>query len=314
LADSVDLPPPRRLSQVDTPDLDQQDALLHLASDRSDALLEIEETLLAASDEGESTLNGVSVEGYLGDVFRVDEPTDRRTGFIGPGLPAANQGVGGIPENGPVPEKSPLFMGFKAGFAGNQATEDYVTITDGLFAGGTTKHVARLRQQLDKWYSENSHEEMVAKLFSPRLAEAGAVEGVGDNLGDFSGITDEIYEQIPETASEFGLVGHAEKAARANRDDEGNVRTLRRHVESTDGNDASLHFPSYQQGISEFEAVQQAMNGEDIVRQNPAIQPRVKNGIFRYVFTENRGNFVVPPRSLRAFPTSTGGLAGETNQ
>jgi hypothetical protein len=307
LSDSVDLPPPRRLSPVDTPALDEQDALLHLASDRSDALLEIEETLFATDDTAPEMLNGVSVDGRLSDVFEVD---DRRTGFIGPGLPAANQGVGGIPEDGPVPEEAPLFMGFKAAFAGNQATEEYVTIPEGPFAGGTTKHVARLRQELDKWYGENSHEEMVEKMFSPRLAESGAVEGVGENLGDHSGITEDIYERIDETASEFGVVGHAEKAARANRDEEGTVRTLRRHVESTDNDNASLHFPSLQRGIGEFEAVQEAMNGEDIVRSNPTIQPRVKNGIFRYVFVENRGNFLVPPRSSRAFPTSTGETPG----
>lgn len=299
LPDSVDLPPPRGLTPVDTPTLDEQDALLHLASDRSDGLMQIEETLFGNG----STLNGVDVAGRLDEVFDVDA---RRTGFIGPGLPAANQGVGGIPEDGPVPEESPLFMGFKAGFAKNQATEEYVTIQEGPFAGGTTKHVTRIRQQLDKWYGENSHDEMVAKLFSPRLAEEDAVDGVGDNLGDHSGITDEIYERVDETAAEFGLVGHAEKAARANRDEDGNVRTLRRHVESTDNENASLHFPSYQQELSEFEAVQEAMNGTDLVGDHPTIQPRVKNGIFRYIFVENRGNFLVPPRSLRAFPTPSG--------
>ncbi|MFO7833419.1 MAG: twin-arginine translocation signal domain-containing protein [Halohasta sp.] len=299
LPDSVDLPPPRRLSPVDTPTLDEQDALLQLASDRSAALLEIEETLFGSGEK----LNGVDVEGRLGDVFSID---DRRTGFIGPGLPAENQGVGGIPEDGPVPEESPLFMGFKAGFERNQASEASVAIPEGPFAGGTTKHVARIRQQLDKWYGENSHDEMVAKLFSPRLAEAGAVDGVGNDLGDDSGITDEIYEGVDETADEFGLVGHAEKAARGNRDEEGNVRTLRRHVESTDNENASLHFPSYQQGIGEFEAVQEAMNGTDLVRDHPQLDPRVKNGIFRYIFVENRGNFLVPSRSLRAFPTPSG--------
>jgi hypothetical protein len=300
---SVDLPPPQGLTPVDTPTLDEQDALLQLASDRSDALLAIEEALFADGDDGPETLNGVAVRGRLGDVFRID---DRRTGFIGPGLPAANQGVGGIPEDGPVPEAAPLFMGFKAGFAANQASEASVAIKDGPFAGGTTKHVARIRQQLDKWYTENSHKEMVKKLFSPQLAESGAVEGVGKNLGDDSGITKEIYEAIDETADEFGVVGHAEKAARGNRDSEGNVRTLRRHVESTDNDNASLHFPSYQQQISAFEAVQEAMNGTDIVGDNPEIDPRVKNGIFRYIFVENRGNFLIPPRSLRAFPTPTG--------
>lgn len=303
LPESVDLPPPEGLTPVDTPTLDEQDALLQLASDRSDALLAIEETLFAGADSTPAKLNGAEVTGRLSDVFRID---DRRTGFIGPGLPAANQGVGGIPKDGPVPEASPLFMGFKAGFAENQATEEYVTIETGPFAGSTTKHVARIRQQLDKWYDENSHKEMVEKLFSPQLAATGAVEGVGNNLGDDSGITEQVYEAIGETADEFGVTGHAEKAARSNRDSDGNVRTLRRHVESTDNDNASLHFPSYQQAISEFNAVQKAMNGTDIVADQPEIDSRVKNGIFRYIFVENRGNFLIPPRSIRAFPTPQG--------
>ena len=49
------------------------------------------------------------------------------------------------------------------------------------------------------------------------------------------------------------------------------------------------------------------MNGTEIVADSPEIDPRVKNGIFRYIFVENRGNFLIPPRSLRAFPTPQGG-------
>jgi hypothetical protein len=94
--------------------------------------------------------------------------------------------------------------------------------------------------------------------------------------------------------------------ARANRDEEGNVLTLRRHVESTDDGVASLHFPSLQRGISTFEAVREAMNGADITKETPAIRQRVNNGILRYIFVKRRGNFLVPPRELRALPTPDG--------
>lgn len=301
LDESVDLPEPRALSRTDSPTLDHQDALLHLASDRVEALLDIEETLFGADDG--STLNGVDVGGHLGEVLSVD---DRRTGFIGPGLPAEKQGdVSGIPDSGPVPDESPLFMGFKAGFIGNQATEEYVTIDTGAFAGGSTKQVSSIRQSLDKWYDENDHSRMVARMFSPLLAERDVVDGVGNNLADNNQVTPEIYERIRETAEEFGMVGHTEKAARGNRDFEGNVRLLRRHVESTDNNRASLHFATLQREISDFVAVREAMNGQDLT-SGTAVQDRVNNGILRYLFTENRGNFLVPPRSLRAFPTPTG--------
>ena len=290
----IDLPAPRRLSSFETPTLDTQDALVHLASDRADAVLAAE----AALTGERSSLNGVEVESALTDVLSVD---DRRSGFVGAGLPAKHQDVEGIPDSKPVPEASPLFMGFKAGFRRNQATEDHVTIQEGPFAGGTTKHLATLRQRLEDWYEEQTFDERVMEMFSPAHAERGLVEGVGENLGDDNGLTPEIIETIVEQAQEFGRVGHAQKAARANRDDEGNVRTLRRHFESTDHDVASLHFPSLQREISTFEAVRRAMNGADLT-DNPAIRQRVNNGILEYVFVENRGNFLVPPRRLRALP------------
>ncbi|TKX76598.1 Tat pathway signal protein, partial [Halorubrum sp. SD626R] len=221
-------------------------------------------------------VNGVDVEARLTDAFTVDS---RRTGFVGAGLPAQNQDVAGIPDSKPVPEDSPLFMGFTAGFVGNQATEDYVTLEDGPFAGGTTKAISNIRQRLDDWYLEQDHDDRVAEMFSPVHAEQGLVDGVGANLGDNSGI-DEIPDDIVDQSREYARVGHAQKAARANRDVDGNVRLLRRHFESTDdiGSDqevASLHFPSLQQGISAFEDVRRSMNGVDITAETPAVRQRV---------------------------------------
>jgi len=294
LPDSIDLPEPRALSSFEEPTLDTQDALLHLASDRADAVLEAEAALTGDRSEA----NGVAVEATLTDAATVDS---RRTGFVGAGMPADRQDVAGIPDSNPVPEASPLFMGFKAGFRGNQATEGYVTLDSGPFAGGTTKHVSNIRQRLRDWYGEQTFEERVMEMFSPGHAEGGLVEGVGANLGDSSGI-DQFVDDLADHASEFGRVGHAQKAARANRDADGNVRLLRRHFESTDDDIASLHFPSLQQGITAFEEVRRAMNGGDLT-DNPAIRQRVNNGILEYIFTEHRGNFLVPPRRHRALPT-----------
>jgi hypothetical protein len=296
LPDDIDLPQPRRLSSFEEPTLDQQDALLHLASDRADVVLEAEEALTG----DRSAANGVTVAATLTDAMTVDS---RRTGFEGPGLPARNQDIEGIPDSKPVPEASPLFMGFAAGFRGNQATEDYVTLDSGPFAGGTTKHVANIRQRLQDWYVEQNYEERVMEMFSPGHAEQDLVEGVGENLGPDSGIdqfTD--AETIREQIREHARVGHAQKAARANRDENGNVRILRRHFESTDDDIASLHFPSLQRRISTFEEVRRAMNGQDLT-DNPVIRQRVNNGILEYIFTEHRGNFLVPPRRHRVLPT-----------
>jgi hypothetical protein len=297
------LPEPRPLSPFEEPEFDTQDAMLHLASDNPDVLLAAE----AALTGERSTLNGVDVGAALTDVFAV---ADRRTGFVGAGLPASKQeGLEGVPTDGPVPEASPLFMGFKAGFAANQATEEYVTLDSGPFAGGTTKHVANIRQRLADWYGEQSFDERVMEMFSPAHAEQGLVEGVGENLGADSGI-DEFVDDIEAHAREFGRVGHAQKAARANRDADGNVRLLRRHFESADDNVASLHFPSLQRDVAEFEAVREAMNGSDVPAMTPAVRQRVNNGILEYIFVKHRGNWLVPPRSLRALPTPTGEAPG----
>jgi hypothetical protein len=300
LPDNVELPQPRALSPFETPEFDTQDVLVHLASDRADVVLEAEQALTGERD----TVNGESVAATLTDVLTVDS---RRTGFVGAGLPARNQDAEGIPDSEPVPEASPLFMGFKAGFAGNQATEDYVAIDSGPFADGTTEVVANVRQRLDDWYEEQDFQEQVMEMFSPGHAEQGLVEGVGANLGSNSGI-DQFLDDIEQQAREFGRVGHAQKAARANRDEAGNVKLLRRHFESTDdiGSDqkvASLHFPSLQRRISDFEAVRRAMNGTDITEVTPAVRQRVNNGILEYIFVRRRGNFLIPPRRHRSLPT-----------
>ncbi|KTG08274.1 DUF7405 family protein [Haloferax profundi] len=298
LPEDIDLPEPRALSPFETPEFDRQDALVHLASDRADVVLEAEQALLGEVE----TANGVTVDADLSGIFSVDA---RRTGFVGAGLPAEHQSdLNGIPDGNPVPEHSPLFMGFKAGFAKNQATEEYVTIQDGPFAGGTTKHVANVRQRLADWYDEEDQYHRIMKLFSPGHAEQGLVDGVGENLGDDSGI-DAMLDRIRDDAEQFGHVGHAQKAARANRDEDGNVKLLRRHFESADDGIASLHFPSLQRGISDFEAVREAMNGTDLT-DIPTIRQRVNNGILEYLFTKHRGNFLVPPRRIRALPTPTG--------
>ena len=198
-------------------------------------------------------------------------------------------------------------MSFEAGFRGNQATEEYVTIQGGPFAGATTKVIANLRQRLEDWYDEQSSEDRVMEMFSPGHAENDLVEGVGSNLGSNSGI-DQFVDDIEADARDHGRVGHAQKAARANRDADGNVKLLRRHFESTDdiGSDqkvASLHFPSLQRQITDFEDVRRGINGTDLTEITPAIRQRVNNGILEYIFLRRRGNFLVPPRRYRAVPT-----------
>ncbi|XVH32064.1 DUF7405 family protein [Haloferacaceae archaeon DSL9] len=292
LPDDVDLPAPTALTPLESPAFDDPDLLVHFASDRPDALLAAEEALFGDAE----TANGVQIPS-LADVL---ESVDRRTGFVGAGLPAERQNVRGIPDSKPVPEDAPLFMGFRSGFARNQATEDRITIESGPFAGGTTQHVSKLQLQLNAWWGQENHHQRVAKMFSPDHAENDLVDGVGDNLGDDSGLTDEMTDDLVSQARERGVVGHAQKAARARED--GRPVILRRDFDTTDDDHAGLHFVSLQRSISDFVATRTAMTGTDIA-DGSNVGARVNNGILQYVFVRRRGNFLVAPRSARACPT-----------
>ena len=295
----IDLPDPRALAPFEDPALDRPDAVLHLASDHAEAVLGAEEALRG----NEATANGVTMDAHLGEVFDVVE---RRTGFIGEGLPQEHADAGGIPDSAPMPEDAPMFMGFKSGFTHSQASEDRVTIEAGTFAGGTTQQLSRLVLHLDQWYEQDSRYHREASMFCPHLAQQDAIEGDGSNLGDTGGVQRcpaHSDDALAETATEEGIVGHSEKMLRA-RDEDG-PRLLRRDFNSTDDGRAGLHFLSLQERIADFVAVREAMNGTDLADSTPVGQ-RTNNGILQYFDVESRGNYLLPPRRLRALPTPRG--------
>jgi hypothetical protein len=294
LPDSVDLPEPEPMAPFEDPEFDHADVAVHLASDHGSVVLAAEEALLGNDPEP----NGVEMDATLDGVL---DRVDRRTGFIGEGLPADNQDVEGIPDSEPVDDESPLYMGFKSGFERNQATEDRVTIQDGPFAGGTTQHVSLLRLHLDQWYEQDDRYHRVATMFCSVHAEEGLVEGPGHNLEN----TSEMEERgcpahTEEHAREHGVVGHSQKSARARED--GDPIILRRDFDSTgDGDDeATLHFVSLHREIGDFVATREAMNGTDV--RTGAVGQRTNNGILQYMSVDRRANFLVPPRDRRSLP------------
>ncbi|WP_049921200.1 DUF7405 family protein [Halopiger djelfimassiliensis] len=285
--DGLELPDPEPLTAIEDPEFDEYDALVHLASDHGHAVLSAEQALLGEQE----TVNDRSVEGTLEGIF---ELADRRPGFIGDGLPADEQaGVSGIPDSEPVPEDAPLFMGFKSGFRHNQAPEDRVTIDDGPFAGGTTTHLSRLRLHLRQWYEQDSRTQRVSKMFSPAHADDDRIEGAGHNLGDASGV--ETATDPESDARSRGVVGHAQKAARARED--GTPVILRRDFNSTKDDEAALEFLSHQRTIADFVRTRDAMTGTDLD------VPRANSGILQYLTVRRRGNYLVPPRRHRSLPT-----------
>ncbi|GAB3663538.1 DUF7405 family protein [Halopiger thermotolerans] len=287
LPDAVDLPSPEALTPQEAPRFDEFDALLHLASDRPEVVLEAEEGLFGERER----LNGLAVETDLAGVFERLEDR-RRTGFVGAGLPAEHTDVPGVPES--VPEEASFFMGFRSGFQASQATEDRVTIESGPFAGATTQHVESLEINLEQWFRQENHTQRVSKLFSREHAEENLVGDVGEKLTTTNGLTPERIDATNDDAREHNVVGHAQKAARARED--GEPPLLRRDFNTVDGDRPGVHFLALQRGIGDFVRTREAMTGADLD------VPMANNGIRHYIFVDRRGNYLVPPRSLRALP------------
>jgi len=287
--DGVDLPQPGPLHADEHVGRDDADAFVHLASDHASAVMAARQSLF-----GDQEANGVEVTTLEG----IFEQETRRTGFIGAGLPAENdENILGIPR-GAVDSESPTFMGFNSGFRGNQASEERVTIQSDRFAGGTVQHVETIRLLLEEWY-ERSTEERVARLFSPDLDPA-TVGDHGERLTDHNQVTSVPAEALTEVAETHGVVGHAQKMARF-READGRPPILRRDVNSDDFREAGVVFVSLQRTFEAFRRLRLAMEGRDVAAET-SVHERRENGILQYVRTRKRGNFLVPPRGLRALP------------
>ncbi len=287
--DGVDapIPEPAALTSMESPAFDEFDAVVHLASDEPAVVLEAERALFGDADP-----NGLDPVPF-DDVFERAEP--RRTGFVGAGLPAEHTDLAEVPSS--VPEDAPFFMGFRSGFAESQAPEDRVTITDGPFAGGTTLHVSSMDLNLRQWFEQDSHYQRVAKTFSPDHADRGVGE-IGEELGASTEALD-VADRTETDARTRGVVGHAQKAARA-RDEDGTPPLLRRDVNTVDGDAPGVHFVAYQRMIADFVRVRDAMTGAELTEGG--VGQRLNNGILQYVLVRRRGNYLVPPRPMRALP------------
>ncbi len=99
--------------------------------------------------------------------------------------------------------------------------------------------------QLEVWFEQDNHYQRVSKLFSPEHAEEELVGAFGERLETASGLTDDRIEATAADARERGVVGHAQKAARAR--ENGDPLLLRRDFNTVDGDRPGLHL-SLQRG------------------------------------------------------------------
>jgi hypothetical protein len=282
------IPTAKALSDFELPAIDDYDLCLHFACDDEARLAAVEAALI----------HGAPLPGSSGplDISSALRWRETRTGFVGAGLPAQRQNVGGIPPGSHVPASSPLYMGFKSGLLKNQATEDYVTIPDGPFAGGTTMQVSYMRLRLDSWYQNLSEDERVARMYAPQVTPAEVDHFTTDAASN--------PNRLNQAINRYGVIGHAQTSARARRNNKPVI--IRRDFNTTDGGQAGLHFVSVQRTIEDFITTRNAMNASNAQLENPAITDTVNNGINEFIFVLKRANYILPPRSERAFPLLPG--------
>lgn len=288
----VDLPAAGPVVPGENVRRDEADAFLHLASDTASVVLEAEEALF-----GDRPANGVDVTTLAG-LFALREPDhDRKTGFIGAGLPAGREGnLQGIPEAELHPD-APSFMNFRSGLRDTQASEDRVTVQDGRFAGGTTQHVELLIHTLANWF-DHTTQEQVDRLFAPTV-DATDVGPTGEKLTTHNHVEPASHDEVLATARDTGVVGHAQKLSRFRED--GRPPILRRDVNTDDDQEAGVVFVSLQRTFETFRRMRVAMAGLDVAAET-TVGDRQDNGIRQYVRTRSRGNFLVPPRHVRSLP------------
>jgi hypothetical protein len=183
-------------------------------------------------------------------------------------------------------------MGFRSSLKRNQASEDAVTIPSGRFAEGSMMHVSYMRLRLDDWYGLLNERERVARMYSPQTTPADVERLTTDAASE--------PQKLGEAIRRSGVIGHAQTSARARR--HGKPLILRRDFNTTDGQQAGLHFVSLQRTIADFITTRNAMNATAAQLQNPAITDTVNNGINEFIFVLKRANYLVPSRRDRSFP------------
>jgi hypothetical protein len=279
------IPEATKLSSFEHPTIDNYDVCIHLASDDEQRLKRVEAALLHGHKLAGVT-GSLSVKSAL--IWR-----ETRTGFTGAGIPAAHQGAKGIPSGHPVPNDSPLFMGFQSGLRKNQASEDAVTIMHGPFAGGTTMQVSYLRETLDGWYRRLSPEDRIALMYSPETDAAGVQKIVEDKTN-----TAADTKHIVTAIKKYGKVGHSQATAQARK--HGSPLIIRRDFNTTDDDYAGLHFVSVQRTIEDFVVTRNAMNASGAHNINKKVTATKHNGINAFIKVRRRANYIMPSRADRS--------------
>ncbi len=252
--------------------------------------------------------------------------TSNRLMFAQRGLPRKVADAHNLPYAGRIPPDSPMWMGFAdqhvsgAGpasivtFQGNDEARFTNTEEGDYFFDGTIQHLSHMILDLAEWYDE-TYSERVQYMFrsNPIPSTGNADQFVGGGgptflVADFQGRDDAVHNATAVNTFEGKRrMGHLSALHRSSRTSKGTPLHIRMDGPGFDTMDVpdgssqpKLQFTVFVPTANFFAAMRRNQAATDLVERHGVEEE--DNGLERFLTATRRQNFLVPPRSRRAFP------------
>ena len=298
----------------------------------STVLEENDVAVLLRSDSLEHIADGAKA---LFDELHVFGVTSIRKGFAGGGfgvkqsLPKQMAMAAGVSGADLIPDTAELFLGFTStqaanlgpGRIANLETLGYTDAAGGYFHGGTHMHLSHIFEDLEAWYLNFDFQERVATTFRPGLSVREGAQTVPQGPTEVTGV-----EQVERDFGRRGRIGHSSSIQPTSRlaadvvGPDGTVYAKGTAIpQRADFNtldnpffwrpegvdhtpSAGVHFLVFNPTSDDFHRNRLAMDGV-LPGRRLRLEPGSRaQGLNSVLHTTHRQNFLVPPRTHRAFP------------
>ena len=261
--------------------------------------------------------------------------TSIRKGFAGGGfgakqsLPKQMAMAAGVSGADLIPDTAELFLGFTStqaanlgpGRIANLETLGYTDAAGGYFHGGTHMHLSHIFEDLEAWYLNFDFQERVATTFRPGLSVREGAQTVPQGPAEVTGV-----EQVERDFGRRGRIGHSSSIQPTSRlaadvvGPDGTVYAKGTAIpQRADFNtldnpffwrpegvdhtpSAGVHFLVFNPTSDDFHRNRLAMDGVLPGRRLRLAPGSRAQGLNSVLHTTHRQNFLLPPRTHRAFP------------
>ena len=252
--------------------------------------------------------------------------TSNRMMFAQRGLPRKVAEAHNLPYASRIPPDSPMWMGFAdqhvtgagpapiVAFQGSEEARFTNTSASDYFYDGAIQHLSHLILDLAEWYDE-MYSERVQYMFRSNLIPSTGnpdqfVDGGGPTFlaADFQGREDALHNATAvDTFEGKRRMGHLAALHRSSRTSKGTPLHIRMDGPGFDTMDVpdgssqpKLQFTVFVPTTNFFAAMRRNQAANDLVETHGVEEE--DNGLERFLTATRRQNFLVPPRSHRAFP------------